>query len=257
MLIEKTIALVTGGASGLGEATARYLLSLGAPGVVILDSNAERGQAIAAELGERALFVPADITDDVQVQAAVAAGVARFGIVNALVAAAGVAGPAKLFGRNGPIPMAKFDQVMKVNLYGTVHAMRALVSHLMTTEPDADGERGVLISVSSGAAYEGQVGQMAYSASKAALLGLTLPLARELAPAGIRVVTIAPGLFDTPIYEQMPAAVRQNIIQMQLHPKRMGKPSEFALFVEEIIRNPLHNGRHYRFDGGAILPASL
>lgn len=257
MQISHTVALVTGGASGLGEATVRRLLSLGARGVVLVDANAERGAALAAELGERALFMHADITSDEQVQAAVAAGVARFGTVNALVAAAGVAGPAKLYGKNGPIAMSKFDQVLKINLYGTVHAIRALVGHLMQTQPDADGERGVIINVASGAAYEGQIGQMAYSASKAALVGMTLPLARELGPAGIRVVTIAPGLFDTPIYEQMPPQVKQNIINLQLHPKRMGKPSEFAMFVEEILRNPVHNGRDYRFDGGAILPASL
>lgn len=257
MLIKDTVTLITGGASGLGEATARHLLALGARGVVLLDLNEELGQALVAELGPRALFVATDICDDAQVQAAVAAGVEKFGTVNALVAAAGIAGPAKLFGKNGAISMAKFDQVLKVNLYGTVHAIRALVTHLMSTEPDADGERGVIINVASGAAYEGQIGQMAYSASKAALVGMTLPLARELGPAGIRVVTIAPGLFDTPIYEQMPPQVKQNIINLQLHPKRMGKPSEFAMFVEEILRNPVHNGRDYRFDGGAILPASL
>lgn len=257
MQIKDTVTLITGGASGLGEATARYFLAQGAKGVLLLDMNAERGAALQAELGERCLFVTTDITNDEAVQTAVADGVAKFGMVNAVVGAAGIAGPAKLFGRNGPIAMAKFDQVMQVNLYGTVHVIRAVVAHLMETQPDADGERGVIINVASGAAYEGQIGQMAYSASKAALVGMTLPLARELGPVGIRVVTIAPGLFDTPIYEQMPPQVKQNIINLQLHPKRMGKPSEFAMFAEEIIRNPVHNGRDYRFDGGAILPASL
>lgn len=257
MHIQDTVALITGGASGLGEATARYLLSRGARGVVLLDTNAARGQALQSELGSACLFVMTDITQETAVQAAVNAGLARFGTINAVVGAAGIAGPAKLIGKNGPIAMAKFDQVMKVNLYGTVHVIRAVVAPLMSTTPDADGERGVIINVASGAAYEGQIGQMAYSASKAALVGMTLPLARELGPAGIRVVTISPGLFDTPIYEQMPPQVKQNIINLQLHPKRMGKPVEFAMFAEEVIRNPVHNGRAYRFDGGAILPSSL
>lgn len=257
MHINDTVTLITGGASGLGAATARYLLSQGARGVLLLDTNADLGVSLQAELGQRSLFVKTDITDDDAVQQAVADGVAKFGVVNAVVGAAGIAGPAKLYGKSGPIAMSKFDQVVKVNLYGTVHVIRAVVAHLMTTAANEDGERGVIINIASGAAYEGQVGQMAYSASKAALVGMTLPLARELGSAGIRVVTISPGLFDTPIYEQMPSSVKENIINLQLHPKRMGKPSEFAMFVEEILRNPVHNGRDYRFDGGAILPASL
>lgn len=257
MNVKNIVALVTGAASGLGEATARHLLELGARGIVLIDTNVERGQALQKELGERALFISTDITEEYSVQKAVEIAVERFGTLHAVIGAAGIAGPAKLIGRNGPIAMSKFDAVVKVNLYGTVHILRAVAPVMQLNDPNDDGERGVFIHVASGAAFEGQIGQMAYSASKAALVGMTMPLARELGESGIRVVTIAPGSFDTPIYEQMPAAVKQNIINLQLSPKRLGKPREFALFTEEVIRNPVHNGRTYRFDGGAILPASL
>ena len=254
MNIEDTVALISGGASGLGEGTARYLLSRGARGVALLDLNAERGQRLAAELGERCLFVQTDICDDSAVQRAVAAAIQRFGGVHAVIAAAAIPGPAKLIGRNGPIAMDKFDKVMKVNVYGTLHLIRAAVSAMIGNAPNPDGERGVIVNVASGAAFEGQIGQVAYSASKAALVGMTMPLARELAAHGVRVVTIAPGAFDTPIYDSIPADVRDAMANVALFPKRFGRAAEFAMFVEEILRNPMHNGRTYRFDGGAILP---
>ncbi|MCA8057351.1 MULTISPECIES: SDR family NAD(P)-dependent oxidoreductase [Burkholderia cepacia complex] len=255
MKVENTVTVITGGASGLGEATARYLLGNGARGVVLLDMNVERGAALENELGERALFVQTDISDMDGVQHAVDAALERFGAIHAMVAAAAIPGPSKLITRNGPIDMGKFDRVIKVNVYGILHVMRAAVTAMMGNEPNEDGERGVVINVASGAAFEGQIGQIAYSASKAALVGMTMPLARELAAHGVRVVTIAPGAFDTPIYEGVPPEVKAGMVDLVLFPKRLGKPSEFALFVEEIIRNPLHNGRTYRFDGGAILPA--
>ncbi|WP_321886175.1 SDR family NAD(P)-dependent oxidoreductase [Burkholderia cenocepacia] len=255
MKIENTVTVITGGASGLGEASARHLLEMGARGVVLLDLNAARGAALEGELGERVLFVQTDITDMDAVQRAVDATLERFGAVHAMVAAAAIPGPSKLITRNGPIDMGKFDKVMKVNVYGTLHVMRATVPAMLKNEPNEDGERGVIINVASGAAYEGQIGQIAYSASKAALVGMTMPLARELAAHGVRVMTIAPGAFDTPIYENVPPEVKAGMVDLVLFPKRLGKPSEFSLFVEEIIRNPLHNGRTYRFDGGAILPA--
>lgn len=255
MKIENMVTVITGGASGLGEASARHLLEKGARGVVLLDLNAGRGAALEKELGARALFVQTDITDMDAVQRAVDAALDRFGAVHAVVAAAAIPGPSKLITRNGPIDMGKFDNVMKVNVYGTLHVMRAAVQSMLKNAPNEDGERGVVINVASGAAYEGQIGQIAYSASKAALVGMTMPLARELAAHGVRVMTIAPGAFDTPIYENVPSEVKAGMVDLVLFPKRLGKPSEFALFVEEIIRNPLHNGRTYRFDGGAILPA--
>lgn len=253
MKIEDTVAVITGGASGIGEACARRLVASGAKGVAIIDMDAERGNRVAAELGERVMFVQVDISDEAAVNAAVEAVVARFGPVGALICAAGIAGPAKLVGFKGPIEMSKFDRVIKVNLYGTVHMMRACVPSMQSTQGNADGERGVIINIASGAAYEGQIGQLAYAASKAAIVGMTMPLMRELASSGIRVVTVAPGAFETPIYEQMPPETKQGIIDKFLFPKRLGQPDEFASFAEEIIRNPMHNGRDYRFDAGNIL----
>lgn len=255
MDISGSVALVSGGASGLGEATTRRLLELGARGVTVVDLDAERGAALVAEFGDRVLFQSADIADEAAVDAAVEATRQRFGGLHVLVAAAAVAGPAKLVGKRGPIPMATFDRVLKVNLYGTVHLLRAAVTAMLDNEPNSDGERGVAVAVSSGAAFEGQVGQLAYSASKAALVGMTLPLARELDEHGVRMVTVAPGAFDTPIYATVPTSVKQGLVDAALFPKRLGRPEEFALFVEEIVRNPMHNGRTYRLDAGTILPA--
>ena len=254
MQVADSVAVVSGGASGLGEATTRRLIELGARGVAVLDLDEGRGRALADELGERVLFEKVDVTDESRVDEAVEATRQRFGAVHAVVAAAGIAGPAKLIGKRGPIPMAKFDQVLKVNLYGTVHLMRAAVSAMLSNEPNPDGERGVLVAVSSGAAFEGQVGQLAYSASKAALVGMTLPLARELDEHGVRVVTVAVGAFDTPIYATVPPSVREGLVASSVFPKRLGHPSEFALFVEELMRNPMHNGRTYRLDAGITLP---
>jgi NAD(P)-dependent dehydrogenase (short-subunit alcohol dehydrogenase family) len=257
MDVAQAVAVVTGGASGLGEATCRHLVELGARGVAALDLDRERGERLAAELGERCLFLPVDVTDEAAVQAAVEAVQARFGSVHVAVAAAGIVGPARLLGRSGALPMEKFDAVVKVNLYGAVHLIRSSAAAMVGNEPNADGERGVVIAVSSAAAFEGQIGQIAYSASKAALVGMTMPLARELAEHGIRAITIAPGAFDTPIYETIPPAVKEGLVETTLFPKRLGRPSEFALLVEELIRNPAHNARTYRFDGGAILPPRM
>jgi 3-hydroxyacyl-CoA dehydrogenase/3-hydroxy-2-methylbutyryl-CoA dehydrogenase len=253
MEIKDVIALVSGGASGLGEAACRRLLELGARGAVALDVNEERGKKLAAELGDRFFFINTDVTDVESVQRAVDAAKAKFGTINVVVAAAGITLPSKLVTKNGPIAMEKFDKVIKVNLYGTLHLIRSAVMPMIQNRPNDEGERGVIINVSSGAAYEGQVGQVAYSASKAALVGLTMPLMRELAVHGIRVVTVAPGGFETPIYETVPQAVKDGLVSQLLFPKRLGKTSEFAMFVEELIRNPVHNGRSYRFDSGNIL----
>lgn len=256
MDIKGKVVVISGGASGLGEATARHFLSIGARGIVALDRDAARGAAIAEELGEGYLAVECDVADADAVQAGIDAGIERFGRIDVAVAAAAIGGPAKLISRKGPIPMDRFDQVVKVNLYGTVHLARSAALAMTRNEPNADGERGVIINLASGAAYEGQVGQVAYSASKAAIVGMTLPLMRELAEHGIRVVTVAPGAFDTPMYEQAPPEVKEGIVSVSLFPKRMGKASEFALFAEEIVRNAMHNGRSYRFDAGLMLPVS-
>lgn len=256
MDLENLVVLVTGGVSGLGAATARRLLAAGARGVAAIDLDATKGEVFAAEAPDRTLFLQADVSDDAAVDAAVAATVARFGALHVAVNAAAIGGPAKLISRKGAIAMALFDKVIRVNLYGPMHVMRAAVPEMMKNAPNADGERGVIINVSSGAAWEGQVGQLGYAASKAALVGLTLPLMRELAEHGIRVATIAPGAFDTPIYDTAPPAVKQSVLAQTLFPKRMGKPDEFAMMAEEIVRNPMHNGRTYRLDAGLILSPS-
>lgn len=256
MDLKNLVILITGGVSGLGAATARRMLAAGARGIAAIDVDAIKGRAFAAEAPDRILFVEADVGSEAAIDAAVAATVARFGVLHVAMNAAAIGGPAKLISRKGAIPMALFDKVMRINLYGAMHVMRAAVPAMMGNEPNADGERGVIVNISSGAAWEGQVGQLAYAASKAALVGLTLPLARELAEHGIRVATIAPGAFDTPIYDTAPPAVKQSVASYALFPKRMGKPDEFAMMAEEIVRNPMHNGRTYRLDAGMILPPS-
>jgi 3-hydroxyacyl-CoA dehydrogenase/3-hydroxy-2-methylbutyryl-CoA dehydrogenase len=212
-----------------------------------------RGEALQQALGARALFVGTDVTDLSAVEAGVTAAEERYGPITVVIAAAGVTLPAKLIGHHGPIAMEKFDAVVKINLYGTVHVIRAAVLSMLKAKGNEDGERGVIINVSSGAAFEGQIGQIGYSAAKAGIIGMTLPLMRELAPHGIRVVTIAPGAFDTPIYDAMPPALKPALEAQLLFPRRMGRPEEFALFVEEIVRNPVHDGGTYRFDSGNIL----
>jgi NAD(P)-dependent dehydrogenase (short-subunit alcohol dehydrogenase family) len=254
LIIQEHAIAITGAASGLGESTARHFLQLGARGIVALDRDRERGERLHRELGDQYHFVECDVADAKQVQDAIDSGVARFGSLGAAISAAAIGGPSKLLGRNGPMDMQKFDLVLKINLYGTVHLAGSAAAAMTKNGPSADGERGVIINLSSGAAYEGQIGQIAYAASKAAIMGITLPLMRELATYGIRVVTVAPGAFDTPMYEQAPPTVRDGIIAASLFPKRMGKPLEFALFAEEIVRNPMHNGRTYRFDAGLSLP---
>lgn len=255
MDISNVVAVITGGTSGLGEATARHLIARGAKGVVSLDIDEPGGVRLAKELGDRFLPLVVDISESQQVDAAIQTVVETFGSVNTVVAAAGIAGPAKLLGSRGPIALDKFDRVMRVNLYGAVNVMRAAGAVMLQQDTlNEDGERGVFVLVSSGAAYEGQVGQVAYSASKAALVGMTLPLARELGPKGIRVVTIAPGAFDTPIYNGISDAVKEEMVGVTVFPKRLGRSEEFAMFVEELLRNRMHNARTYRFDAGVLLP---
>lgn len=255
MRIEHVVAVVSGGASGLGEAVCRYLLECGARGVAAFDIDPVRGAELARQLDDRFAFAQVDVSDLDAVEAAIAAVHVRFGALHVVVNAAAIAAPGKLLGRAGPLRMDAFDRAMRINLYGAVHMLRSAAAIMAENIADDGGERGVLINVASGAAWEGQVGQIAYSASKAALVGMTLPLARELGDHGIRVMTLAPGAFDTPMYTQVHPDVRAGLIAASPFPQRMGAPQEFALLVEEVIRNPMHNGRTIRIDGGLTLPS--
>lgn len=248
-----TTAVVTGGASGLGEAAVRRLVGLGTT-VAVFDLDDAKGAQLTAELGPKCSYHKVDVSALEDVEQAVADVERAHGPIRIVVNAAAVPAPAKLLSRRGPLPMAVFDKGIRVNLYGPIHVMRSVTPSLAASEPDDDGERGIFINVASGAAYEGQVGQVAYSASKGALVSMTMPLFRELAAHGIRVMTIAPGAFDTPIYDQVPPELKAELAAQSLFPRRMGRPEEFGLLIEEIVRNPMHNGRTIRLDAGMILP---
>jgi NAD(P)-dependent dehydrogenase (short-subunit alcohol dehydrogenase family) len=235
-------AVVFGGASGLGEATARRLAAEGAR-VVIADLALERAQAVAGEIGGRA--IACDITDPDGVQAAVDA----VEDLRISVTCAGLATPAKLLGREGPTPLDVFARVINVNLLGTINTLRLAAARMAEGSPNAAGERGVCVATASIAAYDGQIGQVAYAASKGGVVGLTLPVARELARTGVRVMTIAPGLFDTPLLAGLPEAARASLGGTVPFPARLGDPAEYADLVEHIVTNPMLNGEVIRLDG--------
>lgn len=252
MQIEGTGAVVFGGASGLGAATARRLASEGAR-VVIADLNADAAQQLAAEIGATA--VRCDVLDADQVQAAVdAAGTAARGL-RVAVTCAGLATPAKLLGREGATALDRFETVIRVNLLGTINAMRVSAAAMSQLDPADDGERGVLIQTASAAAYDGQIGQVAYAASKGGVVGLTLPVARELADHGIRVVTIAPGLFKTPLLAGLPDQVQNELAETVPFPPRLGEPDEYADLVAHVVTNRMLNGEVIRLDGALRMAA--
>jgi NAD(P)-dependent dehydrogenase (short-subunit alcohol dehydrogenase family) len=247
MRIEGAGALVAGGASGLGAATARRLAAGGAR-VTIADLNAERGEALAAELG--AGFAACDVTDADQVEAAVRAA----GELRISVCCAGVGWAEKTAGRRGPHSFEPFQTVITVNLIGTFNVLRLAAAAMLGNEPDGEGERGVCINTASIAAYDGQIGQLAYSASKGGIVGMTLPAARDLAQSGIRVVTIAPGLFDTPLLAGLPEEARVALGEQVPHPHRLGRPDEYGELAAHIVENPMLNGEVIRLDGALRMP---
>jgi NAD(P)-dependent dehydrogenase (short-subunit alcohol dehydrogenase family) len=253
MEIRGKTALITGGVSGLGEATSRRLHLLGA-NVVMVDLNEERGRSLSQELGERASFVKGDVTNSQDVRGAVEVAVQRFGAIHVAVNCAGIGAPAKVVGKEGPHDLEHFVKIIQVNLVGTFDVLRWAAFYMTRNEPNEEGERGVIVNTSSIAAFEGQIGQVAYSASKAGIVGLTLPAARELARYGIRVVTIAPGTFDTPLLASLPEQVRISLGQQIPFPPRLGKPVEFAMLVQHIIENPVLNGETIRLDGALRMP---
>jgi NAD(P)-dependent dehydrogenase (short-subunit alcohol dehydrogenase family) len=245
MQIEQNVFIVTGGASGLGAATARMLAGAGAK-VVIADVQVEAGAALAAEVNGQ--FVACDVTSEPDGMAVVAAATA-LGVLRGLVNCAGVAPAIKTVGKDGPHPLEAFQRAVNINLVGTFNMARLAADAMGKTEPADSGERGVIINTASVAAYDGQIGQAAYGASKAAVVGLTLPMARDLARSGVRVMTIAPGIFETPMLMGMPEEVRDALGKMVPFPPRLGLPSEYAQLVRAIIENVMLNGETIRLDG--------
>ncbi|HZU29530.1 MAG TPA: 3-hydroxyacyl-CoA dehydrogenase [Candidatus Angelobacter sp.] len=247
MNIQGKSAIVTGGASGLGAATVRMLVSKGAK-VTIADVNEETGKALAQELGANVTFTKTDVTNADQVAAAVE-GAAKNQGLHFLVTTAGIGIAEKLLGKNGMHDLGKFIRTIQINLIGTFDAIRHAANAMTANQPDEDGGRGVIVTTASVAAYEGQIGQVAYSASKGGIVGMTLPLARELARSGIRVCTIAPGIFHTPLLAGLPEAAQASLAQQVPFPVRLGKPPEFAALVQHIIENNMLNGETIRLDG--------
>ena len=246
--------LVTGGASGLGAATARRLVAAGAH-VMLCDVGAAAGNKLAGELGLRAGFVEADVTDEAPVARAIADARAKFGALHGVVNCAGVAPGERILGRSGPHALASFRRAVEINLIGTFNVLRLAAQAMAGNPPGAEGERGVVVNTASVAAFDGQVGQAAYSASKAGVAGLTLPAARELARLGIRVMTIAPGVFETPMVAAFSPELKQSLAAQVPFPPRLGRPEEFAALVEHIIANPMLNGEVIRLDGALRMAA--
>jgi NAD(P)-dependent dehydrogenase (short-subunit alcohol dehydrogenase family) len=252
MRIEASSAIVVGGASGLGEATVRRLYSAGAV-VTIADVNAEKGQALASELGLE--FLACDVRAEDQVQAAVAHAAAVEGGLRIAVCCAGTGWAQKVAGSKGPHPLMPFETIIQINLIGTFNVLRFASAAMIANEPlGEDGERGVCVNTASIAAYDGQVGQIAYSASKGGVVGMTLPAARDLAQYGIRVCTIAPGLFDTPLLAALPEEARQKLGAGVPYPQRLGQPHEYAHLACHIVENSMLNGEVIRLDGALRMP---
>ena len=248
MQIKDSVFIVTGGASGLGAGTARLLAAQGGK-VVIADLNQVAGAALATELGAGARFVATDVADEASARACLEATLAAFGAVHGLVGCAGIVMGEKTVGKEGAHALASFRRVIDVNLIGTFNMIRLAAEAMGRNAPNAEGERGVIVSTASVSAYDGQIGQAAYSASKAGVAGMTLPIARDLARMGSRVMTIAPGICETPMMAGMTAEVRDALGKMVPFPPRMGHPSEFASLVAEIVRNAYLNGEVIRLDG--------
>ena len=254
MKLNDSVFMVTGGSSGLGAATVRRLHAAGGH-VMICDLDAPRGEAMAAELGANAGFVRTDVSNEDDAQSAVKTTVDRFGTLNGLINCAGIGPAERVLGKNGAHRLSTFARCVQVNLIGTFNMIRLAGEAMAAQAPRSDGERGVIINTASIAAYEGQIGQAAYSASKAGIVGMTLPIARELARSGIRVVTIAPGLFLTPMMQSLPQDVRDALGNATPFPSRLGQPDEYASLVLHILENQMINGETIRLDGAVRLAA--
>lgn len=254
MKLEKCVAIVTGGASGLGEAAVRRIIGKGGK-AAIFDLTEEKGRELVHELGEAVAFYRVNVAEETEVVQALDAVEKQWGSTTLLVNCAGIGTAAKLLSRKGVHPLALFKKTLDVNLAGTFNLIRLVSERMTANEPGPEGERGVIINTASIAAYEGQIGQIAYSASKAGIVGMTLPLARELAAYGIRVMTIAPGFIETPLFATLPQEVYDSLVATTVYPKRLGKSTEFAQLVEQIAENPLLNGSTIRLDGAIRMQA--
>ncbi len=248
MEVKGLTALITGGASGLGEACARRLVAQGAQ-VLLLDLNEEKGNALSQELGEAAQFLKVNVADESAVQNAVETALGNFGAIHVAINCAGVAAAIKTVGKEGPHPLDTFNKVIQVNLIGTFNVIRLAAHAMERNEPNSQGERGVIINTASVAAFDGQVGQAAYAASKGGIVGMTLPIARDLARSGIRVVTIAPGLFNTPLLAALPEEAKESLGKQVPFPSRLGEPAEYAQLAQQIVENSMLNGETIRLDG--------
>ena len=249
MDISQCVALVTGGGSGLGEATTRAFVERGGK-AVILDLGRSQGDVIAKELGANAVFCEGDVTDDASVNAALEEGVGRFGGVHVAVNCAGIGTAGRTVDKEGkPFDLGLFRKTIEINLIGTFNVIRLAAGTMMKNDPNAQGERGVVINTASVAAFEGQIGQCAYSASKGGVVGMTLPIARDLAQSGVRVMTIAPGLFLTPMLMGLPEPARESLGRQVPFPPRLGDPTEYAQLACSIVENPMLNGETIRLDG--------
>lgn len=248
MELKDRVALVTGGASGLGRATVEAFVAVGAKALIV-DLDSSDGQTVAKEMGDAVRFAPADVTSEKDVQAAVDLAASELGGVHVVVNCAGVGWPGRVVNRDGePLPLEQFELVIRINLIGTFNVIRLAVAQMVKQEP-VDSDRGVIINTASAAAFDGQIGQNAYSASKAGVAGMTLPLARDLASKQIRVMTIAPGTFDTPMLAMLPQEIRDSLAAAIPHPRRLGRPEEFAALAKHIVENPVLNGETIRLDG--------
>ena len=248
MKIADSTTVITGGASGLGRATAERLHAGGGK-VVLLDLATSPGAEVARGLGPNALFAPGDVTSAEEVTAALAAAAGRFGAIHALVNCAGIGAAEKTYGKRGPADLTAFTRIVHVNLIGTFNCIRLAAAHMAKNEPGAEGERGVIVNTASVAAFDGQIGQAAYSASKGGIVGMTLPIARDLAELGIRVCAIAPGLFDTPLLAGLPEPARLSLGKQVPFPPRLGRPAEYAALAAHILENVMLNGETIRLDG--------
>ena len=253
MKINETVAIVTGGASGLGEATVRNFAAGGAK-VAIFDMNVARGEQVAAELGDNVIFHKVDVTSEDAVKEGIAAATDAFGRIDACVNCAGIGYAMKTMGKEGPHELAGYKKVIEINLIGTFNVLRLATERMVENEPNEDGERGVIVNTASVAAYDGQKGQVAYSASKGGIVGMTLPIARDLAFYGIRICTIAPGLFYTPLFEGLGEKVVEQLSAQVTFPKRLGKPSEYGELARNIVESAYLNGETIRLDGAIRLP---